>query len=212
MSSHHIVRDEQEPALIISDFLEVQSEDIGQLLEWSPTVIALENALHDLMPIGIKIDIVVVPEDKVPYWEEQLQYQYPIKYLTTEGGSVKVFAQIIRYLLKQNYKTFHILSNQLNLFDFINLYENFKFKAELIYINESQKISIYPVGNYKKWLRKGQGVSVFPIEEPTYIRTKGFTKNPDNELLTIESYFESEDEGLVSVETNLKPIIIAENL
>lgn len=212
MSSHHIVRDEQEPALIISDFLEIQKEDIGQLLEWSPTVIALENALHDLLTIGIKIDIVVVPEEKIPYWEEQLQYQYPIKYLTTDGNAVKIFAQIINHLLRQKYKTFHILSNQLNLFDFINLYENFKFKAELIYINESQKISIYPVGNYKKWLRKDQGVSVFPIEEPTYIRTSGFTQNPDNELLTAETYFETEEEGLVSIQTNLKPVIIAETL
>ncbi|MEL6558381.1 MAG: hypothetical protein AAFQ94_09370 [Bacteroidota bacterium] len=212
MSSHHIVRDEQEPALIISDFLESQQEDIGQLLEWSPTVIAIESALHDLLTLGIKIDVVVVPEEKIPYWEEQLQYQYPIQYLTTGGDTLLVFAQIIGYLLKKNYKTFHVLSNQLTLFDFINLYERFKYRAELIYINESQKISIYPVGNYKKWLRQGQGVSVFPIEEPTYIRTSGFTQNHDNELLTAESYFEVEAEGLVTVETNLKPVIVAEIL
>lgn len=212
MSSHHIVRDEQEPALIISDFLESQREDIGQLLEWSPTVIAMESALHDLLTLGIKIDIVVVSEDKIPYWETQLQYQYPIQYLTTSGDTMLVFARIIGHLLKKSYKTFHVLSNQLTLFDFINLYEQFKFRAELIYINESQKISIYPVGNYKKWLRSGQGVSVFPIEEPTYIRTRGFTHNRDNELLTAECYFEVENEGLVTIETNLKPVIIAELL
>ena len=37
MSSHHIVRDDQEPALIITNGASCSEEElIGQLLEWSP--------------------------------------------------------------------------------------------------------------------------------------------------------------------------------
>lgn len=37
MSSHHIVRDDQEPALIIANGAACSSELLGQLLEWSPS-------------------------------------------------------------------------------------------------------------------------------------------------------------------------------
>ena len=39
MSSHHIVRDDQEPALIIANGASCSNELLGQLLEWSPIVI-----------------------------------------------------------------------------------------------------------------------------------------------------------------------------
>jgi len=212
MSSHHVVRDEQEPALIVSDFTQSQREDIGQLLEWSPTVIGLESSLHDLQTLGINIDIAVIAPNEVAHWQDVLQYQQPIKFFTVEGDSVHMIAAIINHLLQENYKTFHILSNVMNLFDFINLHQNFKFKAELVYINEAQKISIFQAGKFRKWLRAGDGLSVFPIEEPTYIRTDGFVSNIDNEIIQLETYFEAAEEGVVSIETNLKPIIIAESL
>ncbi|MGB3468533.1 MAG: hypothetical protein WBA74_24830 [Cyclobacteriaceae bacterium] len=212
MSSHHIVRDEQEPALIISDFLPTQSEDIGQLLEWSPTVVGLEYALQDLLTMGIKIDVAVMPEKNVTYWEKELSYQQPIRFFTSSGSPFEQFVQIIRQLQKEKYKTFHILSNQLNLFDFINLFENFRETAEVIYFSETQKISISPIGNYKKWLRKNHEVAVMPIDEPTYIRTSGFTDNANNELLPSERHFITKNEGLVTIETNLKPLIISEQL
>ena len=47
MSSHHIVRDDQEPALIIANGAACSSELVGQLLEWSPLVIVLVSAIED---------------------------------------------------------------------------------------------------------------------------------------------------------------------
>ncbi|RZK41505.1 MAG: thiamine pyrophosphokinase, partial [Pedobacter sp.] len=39
MSSHHIVREKQEPALYIHQLGNFDEEKLGQLLEWSPTVL-----------------------------------------------------------------------------------------------------------------------------------------------------------------------------
>ena len=39
MSSHHIVKEKQEPALYIHQLGDFNEEFLGQLLEWSPTVI-----------------------------------------------------------------------------------------------------------------------------------------------------------------------------
>lgn len=42
MSSHHIVREKQEPALLIMDLNGFNDEHLGQLLEWNPTVLVNE--------------------------------------------------------------------------------------------------------------------------------------------------------------------------
>ena len=49
MSSHHIVRDDQEPALIIANGASCSDELMGQLLEWSPLVIVLDSAIERVL-------------------------------------------------------------------------------------------------------------------------------------------------------------------
>jgi hypothetical protein len=44
MSSHHIVKEKQEPALYIHHFGNFDEEYLGQLLEWSPTLLVATNS------------------------------------------------------------------------------------------------------------------------------------------------------------------------
>jgi thiamine pyrophosphokinase len=48
MSSHHIVRDDQEPALIIANGAACSAELLGQLLEWSlgGVLDSMERVMH----------------------------------------------------------------------------------------------------------------------------------------------------------------------
>ena len=59
MSSHHIVRDDQEPALIIANGQECSQELLGQLLEWSPFVVVLDNAMERVSQLNIKVDVLL---------------------------------------------------------------------------------------------------------------------------------------------------------
>ena len=59
MSSHHIVRDDQEPALIIANGAACSDELMGQLLEWSPLVIVLDTAIERVIPLNIKVDVLL---------------------------------------------------------------------------------------------------------------------------------------------------------
>ena len=58
MSSHHIVKEKQEPALYIYSFGEFDEEALGQLLEWSPTVIVQDTEFEKIYSLGIKADII----------------------------------------------------------------------------------------------------------------------------------------------------------
>ena len=104
------------------------------------------------------------------------------------------------------------MGNTLSFFDFIALCEYYRGTAEIIYFKEDQKIMISHVGNYRKWLRKNQEIAIFPVSETTYVRTSGFKDNLNNELLFTEKHFQTLEEGLVTIETNLKPLIISEQL
>ena len=57
MSSHHIIRDKQEPALIIANGEECTMDLLEQLLEWSPTVVVLDGAIERVISLGIKVDV-----------------------------------------------------------------------------------------------------------------------------------------------------------
>ena len=62
MSSHHIVRDEQEPALIILSLKSVESAILDELLEWSPTVILPDHLIEEAAVLGFKFDVVICEE------------------------------------------------------------------------------------------------------------------------------------------------------
>ena len=60
MSSHHIVRDDQEPALIIANGAVCKPELLGQLLEWSPLVVVLDSAMERVMELDVKVDVLLI--------------------------------------------------------------------------------------------------------------------------------------------------------
>jgi thiamine pyrophosphokinase len=64
MSSHHIVRDDQEPALIIANGAACSDELLGQLLEWSPLVVVLDSAMERVVELGIKVDVLLGDFDR----------------------------------------------------------------------------------------------------------------------------------------------------
>ncbi len=86
MSSHHIVREDQEPALLILNAHAISFEKIQELLEWMPTVIVTESEIEIVLAWGIKIDVVLVPVGKISYWQEKLIEQAPVKIVSFQEG------------------------------------------------------------------------------------------------------------------------------
>src|SRR5690606_7031147 len=62
MSSHHIVKEDQEPALIIAQMDGVSSSVLDQLLEWNPIVVTDADNLVPVIQRGIKVDVLVANE------------------------------------------------------------------------------------------------------------------------------------------------------
>jgi hypothetical protein len=82
MSSHHIVREDQEPALLILDARAISFGRVQELLEWMPTVIVSTDQVETVTGWGIKIDIVLTPLADVEIWKNKLADQAPVKFLS----------------------------------------------------------------------------------------------------------------------------------
>src|SRR5688572_18870164 len=83
MSSHHFVREGQEPALLILDPVPVSLA--GPLLEWAPIIMVSGNALEEVLTWQIKIDIALTTPAKEEVTKEKLLSQAPIKVLSTHS-------------------------------------------------------------------------------------------------------------------------------
>lgn len=82
MSSHHIVRENQEPALVIFNAHAIAFEKVQELLEWMPTVVVLASEVESVLGWGIKVDIVLSPFEDRETWVTRLADQAPVKILT----------------------------------------------------------------------------------------------------------------------------------
>ncbi len=84
MSSHHFVKEGQEPALFIADLVAVSH--VEALLEWAPLVVALHTTVHDVILRGTKVDAVIAPTAEADLFERQLQDQAPIDIISSAPG------------------------------------------------------------------------------------------------------------------------------
>jgi thiamine pyrophosphokinase len=84
LSSHHIVRDDQEPALIIANGSACNLELLGQLLEWSPLVIVLDSAMERVMKLDIKVDVLLGDFDG-DFDPNYYKKQYPLEIVHTRS-------------------------------------------------------------------------------------------------------------------------------
>jgi len=97
MSSHHFVKEQQEPALLILDVSNISFETISPLLEWSPTVLVAESAIDAVLSWGIKIDIILASTEYQISHLALLEEQYPVKFLTVKED--KFLEEGLHYLI-----------------------------------------------------------------------------------------------------------------
>ncbi len=148
MSSHHIVRDEQEPALLVLGFAESQWQVLQELLEWSPTVLVTSNLAERLLSKGVKIDWTIGDREAVSYED----YQSHIGFLgANEKGEL---LSALKFLVSRGYHAVNVMAIA-DQWDAISDY--FLGSEVRLHVNVFQggKRNILAAGNLQKWLKPG---------------------------------------------------------
>lgn len=146
MSSHHFVKDQQEPAVWIVSAEGVSLNQIAPMLEWIPTVLVNEFAVEQVLTWGIKIDLILASEDFQKANDSILQEQFPLKFLTESDP--KSLNQGIEYLLNTAHKAVHLVG--------ISHLQAFKLPAQISQLDLTivdGDWKYYPVksGVFRKW-------------------------------------------------------------
>lgn len=102
MSSHHIVKEFQEPALYFDSVDLINFDDVSGLLEWSPFIIANDGSYEKLLSWGIKIDLLISHVEG-----ENLQF----KVLTSDNKESNL-KSALSYLVEHQHTAVNIVTSQ----------------------------------------------------------------------------------------------------
>ena len=185
MSSHHIVRDEQEPALLILNLEAIHRSTLSSLLEWSPTIIITGDLVNQAIDIGFKVDVVVCGRDELENTRTALNNHIPLVCLT--ANKIELLEVVSMHLLSSNHTALSILVDSFDTFQ-----RSLKSSSKLdlvVYDAENKWYKVH--GEFKKWFNEGQELKV--IGSDYRLSGVGSKYSEENEIFTVK------EEGLLTI-------------
>ena len=217
MSSHHIVRDDQEPALIIANGAACSMELLNQLLEWSPLVIVLDSTIDRVLELGIKVDVLLGDFDRGFQPEDYLEKQYPLEIVYAPNQDKTDLEKAFDYLIEKGHKAAnviwatgkradHTITNITNIVAYRN-------QLKIVVLDDHSKVFLLPK-KYEKWYTANTTISLIPIGKVSGITTQNLFYPLQNEELTIgyrtgSSNHVTED-GIVKIEHSEGDLLLME--
>lgn len=188
MSSHHIVRDDQEPALIIANGAECSMELMGQLLEWSPLVVVLDSAIERVLPLNIKVDVLLGDFDRDFDAYAYKECQYPIEIIHTPDQEKTDLEKAFIYLIERKIPAVNVIwatgkraDHTLNNLTTIIRYRE---QLKIVLLDDHSKIFVLP-NHFQKWYSANTPISLIPIGTVHGIQSKNLYYPLKNDTLTI---------------------------
>jgi thiamine pyrophosphokinase len=151
MSSHHIVRDNQEPALLLLDGESILYSLVQDFLEWSPAIMVNEPLVDEVLLWGIKIDTAICEEKNLTVLSEKIKDQVPVKFITYKRTE-EIMDNILDFLNQGNYSSINIFSDDSNLFSVL---ENQDSKINIVLIQNKRRWSLIRSKKFEKWVSQG---------------------------------------------------------
>jgi hypothetical protein len=160
MSSHHFVREGQEPALLIIE--PVPFAVAESLLEWAPLVVVTQNTIHDVLLWGIKIDVVISRQHEIASLQEKLVEQTPVKILP---AGEDLLESSLLFLTGMGEKAVSIICHKFSeqIREKLAAYGP---RIQITVRESTRKWSLIESGNYRKWFQKD---SLLYFLDPTLV-------------------------------------------
>jgi thiamine pyrophosphokinase len=188
MSSHHIVRDDQEPALIIANGAECSCELLGQLLEWSPFVVVLDSAIERVMKFDLKIDVLLGDFDHSFDVEKYKELQFPLEIIHVPNQEKTDLEKALDFLISRNFPAVNVVwatgKRADHTFNNIATIAKYGHLIKIVMVDDYSKIYLLQK-KFEKWFTKNSILSLVPIGEVTGITTHNLKYVLQNESLQI---------------------------
>lgn len=192
MSSHHIVREKQEPALLIFDLSEFNEEYLGQLLEWSPMIMVPLSLFEKVISLGLKADAVLAQENA-----NLLYFQEHVKVVPCDEN---VLDCALKYLVAEGFPAINIITNHFKA----NEYQFYTDLIDLVIFKGNQKI--FPIkSGFSKWKAANENILILQPTVLDQLSTSGLVN-------VSPAHYRTEKDGFYSFTFPTPFIFIAEEL
>lgn len=171
MSSHHIIREKQEPALYIHELGAFNEEYLGQLLEWSPTLIVNAAEYEKVISMGLKVDAVVNASG-------QQTFQENTKIIAVKTEELDA---VLDFLIAEKYQAVNVIDTKSNLRELGSYID----EINIVVFTATEKAYAIKSG-FNVWKPKG---SVFKIEVISYFETSNLKQEEDGDFVVINDGF-----------------------
>jgi thiamine pyrophosphokinase len=210
MSSHHIVKDKQEPALLIANGASCKSELLEELLEWSPFVVVLDGAMKRIQDLGIKVDVLLGDFDRNEVRIDEIKKsQFPIEIIHMPDQEKTDLEKGIEFLIERGFPAVNIIwATGLRMdHTLANVFNLVKYKNDISLVMLDDHSKIIPLKSYphvfEKWYKEKTIISLLPIPVATDIETSNLLFPLRKETLAIGERLgnsnEVEKDGFVSI-------------
>jgi hypothetical protein len=182
MSSHHFVKEGQEPALFILDNIAFRYAE--SLLEWVPLVMVADSVLESVLQWRIKIDVVLQCEHSIELIEDLIKDQGPVETLHCDKNYVVKMG--LQYLAQNGYDAVNLLSVPSEAI--FQEAEKSAHKLQVGIYSEQEKWSLISTGKFEKWM---PGESTLLIRSAAPLQTEGVAKKGE--------YWQTMAAGIVTI-------------
>ncbi len=151
MSSHHIVRDEQEPALLFWQPGQLSYEQAGELLEWSPRVVVAQQALREVLAWDIKLDAVWTLPAQQAETRLAVAHQDPVL-IQTYRANTKL-EEVLQWLKRMNQLSVNLLADaEAQHFSLLVQLAPLQKLIQVQVLSKDWRYSFFQQGKRQKWL------------------------------------------------------------
>jgi len=171
MSSHHIVREKQEPALYIHNLGNFDEEYLGQILEWSPTLIVNSAIYEKVLSLGLKVDVIVNTVDG-------LVPQENTKSIVGPGDE---YNTVFNFLIAEKYPAVNVIDDQKSLTDLAFYLP----KINIVLFSETEKSYAIKTG-FNVWKPAG---SIFLIDVISYFEATNLMQKGERAFEVVRDGF-----------------------
>lgn len=206
MSSHHIVREGQEPALIIANGEACSNELLGQLLEWSPFVVVLDGAISRVLELGIKVDVLLGDFDSHNHALEYITAQQPVEIVHAPDQNKTDLQKGIEFLISRNFDAVNIIWAMGRRADHTlsNVTDIVRYKNQIGIVLLDDYSRIFPLPKkFQKWYVQHTPISLMPVGTVKGVSSKGlmYELKQDELLLGYRTSSSNETiaDGVVSI-------------
>ena len=183
MSSHHIVREDQEPALLILNAHAIPFAKIQELLEWMPTVLVAKSEIKTVLSWGIKVDVLIAPASEIAIWETKLVDQFPIKIIPYDSDDSSLVTAF-NFLKSTKARAINCLLKTKDQLSKLEWYPQVDIEAFV----DGKRWSWIKSGKFEKWLTSNTKLYTYPDGKIMEVKRDGMFS-----LISERSFWVGED-------------------